>query len=210
LLIRDAAACVANVDAHVLARTTAANEDPAFGVGIFDSVANQISENAVEKQRIAHNGHTSGAQNDIDPFPSCAFVIFGACLPKQRFELNGREPGLSGMLIEPKSPQQLVELPSEAIDCVLTQLQHLLFGFGPDADVETVMSTLDNLQRLSKIVTGHGKEHALKIGGLLQVCSAGPSQGYLLPGRPHDAGSPVIGDNREPFACVGHDVRSSS
>jgi hypothetical protein len=42
--MRDADARVANVDAHVLARTAAANENSAFGLGIFDGVADQISK----------------------------------------------------------------------------------------------------------------------------------------------------------------------
>jgi hypothetical protein len=39
LLIRDTDARVANVDPHVLPRPAAANENPALGFGIFDSVA---------------------------------------------------------------------------------------------------------------------------------------------------------------------------
>ena len=35
------------------------------------------------------------------------------------------------MLIEPNSPQQLIELPIEAIDCMLAPLQQMLFGLGP-------------------------------------------------------------------------------
>jgi hypothetical protein len=89
LLTRDTDARVANVDAHVLAQTAAANENLAFGFGIFDSVADQIPEDAIEKQRIAHDGRPSGAYADVNPLLQCAFLIFMACLPKQRFERDG-------------------------------------------------------------------------------------------------------------------------
>src|SRR5258708_17593787 len=206
LLTRDTDARVANVDAHVLAGTAAANENPALGFGIFDSVADQISEDAVEKQRIAHDGRASGAHTDVNPLLQGAFLIFMACLPKQRFERDGRELRLLGMLIEAKSPQQLIELPTEAIDCVLTRLQQVLFGFGPDADAETFVSALDDLQWLSKIMASHGEEHGLKVGGPLRVRPACHSQDDRLPGRPHDADCPGVGDNRKPFVGVGHDV----
>jgi hypothetical protein len=210
LLTRDTDARVANVDARVSARTAAANENPAFGFGIFYSVADQISEDAIEKHRIAHDGRASGAHTDLNPLPQCAFLVFKACLPKQRFERDGRELRPLGMLIEADSSQQLIELPVEAIDCVLTRLQQTLFGFGPDADAEKFVRTLDDLQWLSKIMAGHSEEQRLKVGGPLWVCLACYFQGYWLLDRPHDADSPVVGDNRKPFVCVGHDVLSSS
>jgi hypothetical protein len=95
------------------------------------------------------------------------------------------------MLIEAESRQQLIELPVEAIDCELTHLQQILFGFGPDPDGQTFMSALDDLQWLSKIMASHGEKH----GGPLGVCAACHSQGYWLLGRPHDAGSPAVGDD---------------
>jgi hypothetical protein len=67
---------------------------------------------------------------------------------------------------------------------------------------------LDDLQRLSKIMAGHGEEHGLKVGGPLWVCPAGYSQRYWPRGRPRDVGSPS--GSREPFVCAGHDVLSSS
>jgi hypothetical protein len=82
LLTRDTDARVANVDAHVLARTATANENPAFGFGIFDGVADQISEDAIEQHRIAHHGCAGGAHTDVDPLLQCAFLIFKAYLPK--------------------------------------------------------------------------------------------------------------------------------
>jgi hypothetical protein len=132
-----------------------------------------------------------------------------ACLPKQRFERDGREFRPLGMLIEANSPQQLIELPIEAIDRVLTLLQQTLFGFGPDADAEKFVGALDDLQWLSKIMAGHGEEQGLKVGGPLWVSPACHSQGYWPLGRPHGAGSLGVGDNRKPFVCVGHDVLSS-
>jgi len=89
------------------------------------------------------------------------------------------------MLIEPNSPQQLIEQPIEAVDCMLARLQQTLFGFGPDADAEQIVGALDGLQWLSKIMAGHGEEHGLKVGGPLWVCPACHSQGYWLLGRPH-------------------------
>jgi len=210
LLTRDTDARVANVDAHVLARTATANENPAFRFGIFYSVADQIPEDAIEKHRIAHDGRASGAHTDVNPLLQRAFLIFLASLPKQRFECDGRESHLLGMLIEARSPQQLIELPIEAVDCVLTRLQQILFGFGPNADAEKFVGVLDNLQWLSKIVASHGEEHGLKVGGPPWVYRACHSQGYGLLGRPHDADSPGVGDNRRPFVRMGHDVLSSS
>src|ERR1700674_1469643 len=67
LLIHDTDARVTHVDAHVLARTAAANENPAFGFGIFDSVADQISEDATEKHRIAHDVCVSGEHAEVNP-----------------------------------------------------------------------------------------------------------------------------------------------
>jgi hypothetical protein len=210
LHLRDTDARVANVDAHVLARPAAANENPAFGVGIFDSVIDQIPEDAIEKHRIAHDGRVSRAHTDLDPLLQCAFLIFVACLPKQRFERDGRELQLLGMLIEANSPQQLIKLAAEAIDCVLTRLQQILFGFGPNADAEKVVGVLDDLQWLPKIMTGHSEEHGLKVGGPLWVCPTCRSQGYWLLGPPRDADAAGVADNRKPFVCVGHDVLSSS
>jgi hypothetical protein len=113
------------------------------------------------------------------------------------------------MLVEANSAQQLIELPIEAIDCLLARLQQNLLGFGSDADAEKFVGALDNLQRLSKIVAGHGEEHGLKVGGPLRVDPACHADYWLL-GRPHDAGSPGVGGNRKPLVCVGHDVLSSS
>jgi hypothetical protein len=90
-LLRDTDARVANVDAHVLARTAAADENPTVGLGIFDRVADQISEDAIEQHRIAHDGRASGTYTDVDPFLQRAFRIFMARLPKQRLERDGRE-----------------------------------------------------------------------------------------------------------------------
>ncbi len=53
------------------------------------------------------------------------------------------------MLKETKSIQQLIELPAEVIDCCLTHLQQILLEFAPDADAETIVSALDDLQWLS-------------------------------------------------------------
>src|SRR3979409_1369086 len=114
------------------------------------------------------------------------------------------------MLIEPNSPQQLIEQPIEAVDCVLASLQQTLFGFGPDADAEKIVEDLDALQRLSKIMASHGEEHGLKVGGPLWVCPACHSHGYWLLGRLHDADSPGVGDHRKPIICVGHDILTSS
>jgi len=111
------------------------------------------------------------------------FLIFLACLPKQRFERDGRELRFLGMLVEANSAQQLIELPIEAIDCLLARLQQNLLGFGSDVDAEKFVGALDNLQRLSKIVAGHGEEHGLKVGGALWICAACHSQGYWLLGR---------------------------
>ena len=115
------------------------------------------------------------------------FLIFLACLPKQRFERDGRELRFLGMLVEANSAQQLIELPIEAIDCLLARLQQNLLGFGSDADAEKFVGALDNLQRLSKIVAGHGEEHGLKVGGALWICAACHSQGYWLLGLAHGA-----------------------
>jgi hypothetical protein len=73
------------------------------------------------------------------------------------------------MLVEANSAQQLIELPIEAIDCLLARLQQNLLGFGSDADAEKFVGALDNLQRLSKIVAGHGEEHGLKVGAALWI-----------------------------------------
>jgi hypothetical protein len=114
------------------------------------------------------------------------------------------------MLIEPNSPQQLIEQPIEALDCMLAFLQQTLFGFSPDADAEKIVGALDDLQWLSKIMAGHGEEHGMKIGGPLWVCPACNSQGYWLIGCPHDADSSGVGGNRTPLICVRHDVLASS
>jgi len=191
-----------------LAPTAAANENPAFGFSIFYSVADQISENAIEKHRIAYDGRASGTHTDVDPLLKRDFLIFMVYLPKQGFERDGRELRPLGVFIEANSFQQLIELPSEAIDRVLTPLQQILLRFGPEADAEKFVGALVDLQRLSKIMAGHGEEHGLKIGGPLWVCPTGHSQDYWLLGRPHDAGSPS--DSRKPSVCAGHDVLSSS
>jgi hypothetical protein len=153
-----------------LARTAAANENPAFGFSIFYSVADQISENAIEKHRIAHDGCASGAHTDVDSLLERAFLILMAGLPKQGFERDGREISFLGVFIEANSSQQLIELPIEAIDRVLAPPQQILLRFGPDADAEKFVGALDDLQRLSKIMTSHGEEHGLKLGGPLWVC----------------------------------------
>src|SRR5258708_29171474 len=114
------------------------------------------------------------------------------------------------MLIEPNCPQQLIEQPIEAVDCMLSPLQQTLFGLGPDADAEKIVEALDDLQWLSKIMAGHGEEHGLKVGGPLLVCPARHSQVYWLPGRPHDADCPGIGDNRKPLICVSPDILPGS
>jgi hypothetical protein len=114
------------------------------------------------------------------------------------------------MLIEANSSQQLIELPIEAIDRLLTPLQQILLGFGPDADAEKFVGALDDLQRLSKIMTGHGEEYGLKVGGPLRVCPACRSQGNWLVGRPHDAGTLGVGDDLKLIVGVGHDVLSFS
>jgi len=59
-------------------------------------------------------------------------------------------------------------------------------------------------------MAGHGEEHGLKVGGPLWVCPACHSQGYWLLGRPHDADSPCVGDNRKPSISVSHDILNSS
>jgi hypothetical protein len=208
LLTRDTDTRVANVDAHVLTRTAAANENPAFGFSIFYSVADQISENAIEKHRIARDGCASGAHTDVDPLLERAFRILIAGLPKQGFECDGREMSFLGVFIEAHGSKQLIELPIEAIDRVLAPLQQILLRVGPDADAEKFVGALDDLQRLSKIMTNHGEEHGLKVGCPLWVCPVYHSQGSWLLGRPRDAGPP--GDSRKPSVCVGHDVLSSS
>src|SRR5258707_2945495 len=106
------------------------------------------------------------------------------------------------MLIEPNCPQQLIEQPIEAVDCMLAPLQQTLFGLGPDADAEKIVEALDDLQWLSKIMAGHCEEHRLKVGGPLFVCPARHSQVYLLPGRPHYAEWPCIGHNRKTLTCI--------
>lgn len=112
--------------------------------------------------------------------------------------------------MESHSPQQLIKLPTEAIDCVPTRLEQISLGFRPDADAEELVGTSDNLQWLSKIVADHGEEHGLKVVGPLRIRPACRSQGYWPFGRPHDAGFPDVSDNRNPFLCVGHDVLSSN
>src|ERR1700682_2965157 len=54
-------------------------------------VADEISEDAIEQHRVAHDGRASGAHADVNPLLQRAFRIFMACLPKQRFERDGRE-----------------------------------------------------------------------------------------------------------------------
>jgi hypothetical protein len=73
------------------------------------------------------------------------------------------------MLVESHSPQQLIELPTEAIDCVPTRPEQILLGFRPDADAEEFVGALDNLQWLSKIMAGHSEEHGLKVVGPLRI-----------------------------------------
>src|SRR5258705_13361008 len=89
---------------------------------------------------------------------------------------------------------------------MLAPLQQPLFGLGPDADAEKIVEALDDLQWLSKIMAGHSEEHGLKVGGPLLVCPARHSHVNWLPGRPHDADCPGIGDNRKPLICVSHDI----
>jgi hypothetical protein len=152
LLIHDTDARVTHVDAHVLARTAAANENPAFGFGIFDGVADQISEDATEKHRIAHDVCASGAHADVNPLLKRAFFVFTACLLKQRLDRDRRELRLIGMLMESSSTEQLIELPTEAIDCAPTRPEHILLGFRPDSGAEKFVGASDNLQWLSKIM----------------------------------------------------------
>jgi len=93
---------------------------------------------------------------------------------------------------------------------MLAHLQQTLFGFGPNAHAEKIVGALDDLQWLSKIVAGHGEEYGLKVSGPRWVCPARHSQGCWLLGRPHDANSPGVGDNRKPSICVSHDILTSS
>jgi hypothetical protein len=113
------------------------------------------------------------------------------------------------MLIEPNSPQQLIEQPIEVFDCMLASLQQTLLGFGPDADAEKIVGALDDLQWPSKIMAGHREEHGRKVGGPLWVYPDCHSQGYWLLGRSQDAAPPGVGDNRKPFICVSHDILPS-
>src|SRR5260370_12189458 len=98
LLTRDTDARVANADTHVLARTAAANENPAIGLGIFYGVTDEISEDAIEQHRIAHDGRASGAHADVNALLQRAFRIFMAFLPQHRFERDGRQLCLLSML----------------------------------------------------------------------------------------------------------------
>src|SRR5260370_39448624 len=109
------------------------------------------------------------------------------------------------MLIEPNCPQQLIERPIEAVDCMLAPLQQTLFGLGPDADAEKIVEALDDLQWLSKIMGGHGEEHGLKIRGPPLVCPGRHSHVYWLARRPHDADCPGIGDSGKPLTWVSDD-----
>jgi len=67
---------------------------------------------------------------------------------------------------------------------LLAPLQHTLFGFGPDADAEKIVGALDDLQWLSQIMTGHGEEHSLKVGGPLWACPALPVSRLLAARSP--------------------------
>jgi hypothetical protein len=55
------------------------------------ALTDQISQDAIEQHRIAHDGRASGTYTDVDPFLQRAFRIFMARLPKQRLERDGRE-----------------------------------------------------------------------------------------------------------------------
>jgi hypothetical protein len=93
---------------------------------------------------------------------------------------------------------------------MLTRLQQILFGFGPDAYTEQFVGTLYDLQWLSKIMAGHGKESGLKVDGLLWICPTSHTQDGWLLSCLHNACAPGVGNYREPFFCSGHGVLSSS
>src|SRR6516165_8021269 len=65
-LFRDAAALIEDVDADVATHMAAAHEDATAGLGIFDGVADQVTEHGAEKQGIAHDRCTGRNGPDLD------------------------------------------------------------------------------------------------------------------------------------------------
>src|SRR5262249_36421349 len=88
--LRDAAACVEYVDADVLIGLTAAYENSATRLCVFDGVADYIAKNSTKKQSIAYDVRACRNHSDFDALLQGGLFVLVADLPQQRLEANRR------------------------------------------------------------------------------------------------------------------------
>src|SRR5262249_51684635 len=82
----DATACIEYVDADVLIGLTAAYENSATRLCVFDGIADDIAKNSAKKQSIAHNVRACRNHSNFDSLLQGGFFVLVADLPQQRLE----------------------------------------------------------------------------------------------------------------------------
>ncbi|WP_024513132.1 hypothetical protein [Bradyrhizobium sp. ARR65] len=73
------------------------------------------------------------------------------------------------VLADAKSAQQLIELPSQLIDCALAELQKGKLGSGSKPVIQLLANALDDLQRLTKIMRRDRKERRFELAAIYRL-----------------------------------------
>ncbi len=66
------------------------------------------------------------------------------------------------MFSEAKGVQELIELLGQSVDRALAQSQQAQLRPGPDVTAKVVVNVLDDLERLTKVMTGHREKQCFE------------------------------------------------
>ncbi|MGY3617821.1 hypothetical protein ACVJGD_004017 [Bradyrhizobium sp. USDA 10063] len=154
------------IDAYAVSHVTAPQKDTATRFRELYRIADQIAENRAEKNGIAHDRGCGGHQSNLNSLLQGGPFILPIDLAQQRSNVYGHHLHALPMLVKTQGVQQLIELFCQSIDGALAQPQQVQFRLCPGAVAEAIVNALDNLERLTKVVTGHGEENPHELTGV--------------------------------------------
>jgi hypothetical protein len=109
-------------------------------------------------------------------FQRCGFVL-ATRLPQDLINAHGPEFHSCSAFCKPQRRLQLLELVFEPIDRGLAGLQQLSLPACPMPTPEKLVSTLNDLQRLTKVMRGDCEQHRFKIGDQVRLCNGHQASG---------------------------------
>jgi hypothetical protein len=169
---------IVHIDPDTRTGVPAAKKDPSPRLCVFDRVTDQIAQGRTKQQAIAQYRDVAGNGAEADALAQRSVCVLAASLPQDLMNAYRSQFEMPRAFLDAQRSQDLLQSCVKPVNRILTGPQTSQFGARSHPKPEQLVSALNDLEWLSKIVTRDSEQHSLEIRDRVRLRGRRHAPGY--------------------------------